>query len=78
MQDEIKHELIKDKINERVRNQPVPEETITRFQYIESLEKKDKEILGLKQEVKRLKEELLTVKSRNKKLCNILGQGESK
>ncbi|XP_045512098.1 G kinase-anchoring protein 1-like isoform X1 [Pieris brassicae] len=78
IQDETKHELLKDKIIERVRNQTVPDEIINRVQYIEALEKKDKEITGLKQEVTRLKEELLTVKSRNKKLCNILGQGEMK
>ncbi|XP_045484163.1 G kinase-anchoring protein 1 isoform X2 [Pieris rapae] len=78
IQDETKHELLKDKIIDRVRNQTLPDEIINRVQYIEALEKKDKEITGLKQEVTRLKEELLTVKSRNKKLCNILGQGEMK
>ncbi|XP_047505583.1 G kinase-anchoring protein 1-like isoform X2 [Pieris napi] len=78
IQDETKHELLKDKIIERVRNQTVSDEIINRVQYIEALQKKDKEITGLKQEVTRLKEELLTVKSRNKKLCNILGQGEMK
>ncbi|CAK1542143.1 unnamed protein product [Leptosia nina] len=78
VQDETKHELLKDKIIDRVRHQTVSDEIITRVQYIEALERKDKEITALKQEVTKLKEELLTVKSRNKKLCNILGQGEMK
>lgn len=69
---------MKEKIIARVRHQTVPDEVITRIQFAEALERKDKEISALKQEVKSLKEELLTVKSRNKKLCNILGQGESK
>lgn len=69
---------MKEKITARVRHQTVPDEVITRIQFAEALERKDKEILALTQEVKSLKEELLTVKSRNKKLCNILGQGESK
>ncbi|CAH2242416.1 jg7694 [Pararge aegeria aegeria] len=56
----------------------VPDEVITRLQFAETLEKKDKEISALKQQIISLKEELLTVKSRNKKLCNILGQGEMK
>ncbi|XP_039758519.1 G kinase-anchoring protein 1-like isoform X2 [Pararge aegeria] len=75
---ETRNELLKDKITERVLNQTVPDEVITRLQFAETLEKKDKEISALKQQIISLKEELLTVKSRNKKLCNILGQGEMK
>lgn len=78
VQNETKNELLKEKIIERVRNQSIPDEVINRIQFAEALEKKDKEIMELKKEVLSLKEELLTVKSRNKKLCNILGQGESK
>ncbi|CAH2087109.1 unnamed protein product [Euphydryas editha] len=78
VQDETKNEILKDKIIARVRHQNVPDEVITRIQFAEALERKDKEISALTQEVKSLKEELLTVKSRNKKLCNILGQGEMK
>lgn len=78
VQDEAKNEILKEKITARVRHQTVPDEVITRIQFAEALERKDKEILALTQEVKSLKEELLTVKSRNKKLCNILGQGEMK
>lgn len=78
VQNDTKNELLKEKIIERVRNQSVPDEVLTRIQFAEALEKKDKEILDLKKEVTTLKAELLTVKSRNKKLCNILGQGESK
>ncbi|CAH0724921.1 unnamed protein product, partial [Brenthis ino] len=78
VQDDTKNELLKEKIIERVRNQSVPDEVLTRIQFAEALEKKDKEIIDLKKEVTTLKAELLTVKSRNKKLCNILGQGEMK
>ncbi|XP_046966804.1 G kinase-anchoring protein 1-like isoform X2 [Vanessa cardui] len=78
VEDDTKNELLKDKIIARVRHQTVPDEVITRIQFAEALERKDKEILTLTQEVKSLKAELLTVKSRNKKLCNILGQGEMK
>ncbi|CAG4935195.1 unnamed protein product [Colias eurytheme] len=76
VQDETKHELLKDKIIDRVKNQIAQDEIITRVQFMDALEKKDIEIAALKQEVVRLNEALLTVKSRNKKLCNILGQGE--
>lgn len=78
VQNETKNELLKEKIIERVRNQSLPDEVINRIQFAEALEKKDKEINELKKEVSTLKGELLTVKSRNKKLCNILGQGEMK
>lgn len=79
VRDDAKNELLKEKINERVRNQKsIPDEVITRVQFADTLERKDKEITALKLEVASLKQELLTVKSRNKKLCNILGQGESK
>ncbi|KAL0870539.1 hypothetical protein ABMA27_005511 [Loxostege sticticalis] len=79
IKDDTKHELLKDKIIDRVRHrQSVSDEVITRVQFIDTLEKKDKEIFALRQEVTSLKQELLTVKSRNKKLCNILGQGEMK
>lgn len=78
VKDDTKNELLKDKIIDRVKNRKaVSDEVITRVQFAEALERKDKEIATLRQEVTSLKAELLTVKSRNKKLCNILGQGES-
>lgn len=76
---ETKSELLKDKIIDRVKSQTrhqTPD--ITKAQFVDALEKKDKEIHALKEEVTNLKKELLTVKSRNKKLCSILGQGEMK
>ncbi|XP_063627066.1 G kinase-anchoring protein 1-like [Cydia splendana] len=76
---ETKNELLKDKIIDRVKSQTrhhTPD--ISKAQFIDALEKKDKEIHALKEEVINLKKELLTVKSRNKKLCSILGQGEMK
>uniref|UniRef100_A0A2A4K2T3 G kinase-anchoring protein 1 n=1 Tax=Heliothis virescens TaxID=7102 RepID=A0A2A4K2T3_HELVI len=76
---ETKNELLKDKINDRVKNrQPASDEIITRVQFADALERKDREIAKLKEEVVSLKQELFTVKCRNKKLCNILGQGEMK
>ncbi|XP_075979289.1 G kinase-anchoring protein 1-like isoform X2 [Anticarsia gemmatalis] len=79
VKNETKNELLRDKINDRVKNRQAPsDEIVTRVQFTEALERKDKEIATLKQEVTSLKEELFTVKSRNKKLCNILGQGEMK
>ncbi|XP_013183668.1 G kinase-anchoring protein 1 [Amyelois transitella] len=77
--DDAKTELIKDKVYDRIRTRlAVPDEVITRVQFADALEKKDKEISALKQEVDSLKKELNTVRSRNRKLCNILGQGEMK
>ncbi|XP_026741441.1 G kinase-anchoring protein 1-like [Trichoplusia ni] len=76
---ETKNELLKDKIYDRVKNrQPPSDEIITRVQFADALERKDREIATLKDEILTLKQELFTVKSRNKKLCNILGQGEMK
>lgn len=76
---ETKNELLKDKIYDRVKNrQPASDEIITRVQFADALERKDREIASLKEAVVALKHELYTVKSRNKKLCNILGQGEMK
>uniref|UniRef100_T1JDZ6 G kinase-anchoring protein 1 n=1 Tax=Strigamia maritima TaxID=126957 RepID=T1JDZ6_STRMM len=46
------------------------------LQFQDEIEKREKEIESLSQEVELLKNELQTVKVRNKKLCNILGQGE--
>ena len=43
----------------------------------EELGKKDKELEQCNEEIQRLKEELLAVKKRNRRLCNILAQGES-
>ncbi|XP_050667281.1 G kinase-anchoring protein 1-like isoform X1 [Leptidea sinapis] len=78
VQDDVKNEMLKDKIIERVRNQPVHDEIITKVQYKEAIERKEKEITELREEVTRLKDELFKVKTRNRKLCNILGQGEMK
>ncbi|KAG6444955.1 hypothetical protein O3G_MSEX003624 [Manduca sexta] len=79
VKDETKHELLKDKINDRVRNSQAPSDAfITRVQFAYMLEKKNEEIAALQEEVSSLKQELRTVKSRNKKLCGILGQGEMK
>ncbi|CAK1581064.1 unnamed protein product [Parnassius mnemosyne] len=77
VKDETKNELLKDKIIDRIKNQnSVSDEVITRVQFADALEKKNQEIAALREEIVALKQELHTVKSRNKKLCNILGQGE--
>ncbi|KAI8434226.1 hypothetical protein MSG28_012331 [Choristoneura fumiferana] len=75
---ETKNEILKDKIIDRVKSRQQTPEVITRVQFADALEKKDKEILELREEVAKLKSELLSVKSRNKKLCRILGHGEMK
>lgn len=77
MKAETKNEILKDKIIDRVKSRQQTPEVITRVQFADALEKKDKEILELKEEVARLNNQLLSVKSRNKKLCSILGHGES-
>lgn len=58
--------------------QPFIQEAITIAQFENTLEERNKEIKSLKEEVVKLKEELHNVKTRNKKLCNILALGESK
>ena len=58
--------------------QPFIQEAITIAQFEDTLEKRNKEITFLKEEVVKLREELHNVKTRNKKLCNILALGESK
>lgn len=56
--------------------EPLINDAITIAQYEDQIERRDKEILELKKEITRLKEELRNVKTRNKTLCQILGQGE--
>ncbi|CAH0687808.1 unnamed protein product [Spodoptera exigua] len=76
---ETKKELLKEKVVDKPRAQPpISNEVITRLQFTDALDRKDQEIATLKEEVENLKHELFTVKCRNKKLCNILGQGEMK
>lgn len=62
----------------RKAREPFIQEAITIAQFEDTLEKRNKEIKSLKEEVVKLKEELHNVKTRNKKLCNILAQGEMK
>lgn len=60
------------------KREPPSNEEIKGSQLQVILDTKDKEITDLKIEISSLKDELLRVKSRNKQLCNIIGQGESK
>ncbi|XP_026464160.1 LOW QUALITY PROTEIN: G kinase-anchoring protein 1-like [Ctenocephalides felis] len=77
LQMDTKEELSKEHMRETIQvRQPPTTEIITSAQYKEQLEKKDEEIQKLRAVVDDLKAELLTVKTRNKKLCSILGQGE--
>ncbi|XP_021941709.1 G kinase-anchoring protein 1-like isoform X2 [Zootermopsis nevadensis] len=62
----------------RKAREPFIQETITIAQFEDTLEERNKEIKSLKEEVVKLKEELHNVKTRNKKLCNILALGEMK
>ena len=58
--------------------QPFIDEAISIAQYQVKLEEKEAEITSLKHELAQVKEDLLKVKSRNKKLCSIIGQAEGK
>ncbi|XP_006824293.1 G kinase-anchoring protein 1-A-like [Saccoglossus kowalevskii] len=53
-------------------------ESIRKVQFEDILSKKDEEISKLSEIVTKLKDELQTVKKRNKQLCLILAQGEMK
>ncbi|KPJ19389.1 G kinase-anchoring protein 1 [Papilio machaon] len=78
IKDDTKNELLREKINDRIKNQhSVSDEVLSRVQFADALDKKNQEIAALREELVTLKQELHTVKTRNKKLCNILGQGES-
>lgn len=78
IKDETRDELIKDQIIDKIKNQKqMSNELMTRVQFADALDRKNKEIASLRLEINSLKEDLLKVKSRNRKLCNILGQGES-
>lgn len=75
---ETAQEIIKSKEKDTVKarlNQL--DETITMAQLKQKVEKRDNVISKFKDEVEALKKELSEVKNRNKKLCNMLGQGES-
>nr|CAD7259776.1 unnamed protein product [Timema shepardi] len=63
-------------LEKRKAREPFIQEAITKAQLEDSVERKDKEIIALKEDVVKLKEELHQVKTRNKKLCNILALGE--
>ncbi|XP_077291676.1 G kinase-anchoring protein 1-like [Arctopsyche grandis] len=63
--------------NQKAREPPSNEE-IKGSQLQSVLEEKEQEIADLKLEIVSLKDELFKVKSRNKKLCSIIGQGEMK
>lgn len=72
MRFEFKKEEMKAELNKRAN------ESVVVFQFKEELKKRDAETKELRQEVEKLREELKAVKSRNRKLCLILGSGESK
>ncbi|XP_013169853.1 PREDICTED: G kinase-anchoring protein 1-like [Papilio xuthus] len=79
IKDDTKNELLREKIIDRIKNQNnASDEVLTRVQFADALDKKNQEIAALREELVTLKKELHTVKTRNKKLCNILGQGEMK
>ncbi|KAL0271564.1 UNVERIFIED_CONTAM: hypothetical protein PYX00_008620 [Menopon gallinae] len=54
------------------------QEALILAKYEDTLEKRDKEIIQLKEEVEKLKGQLYNVKNRNKKLCEIIANGEMK
>ncbi|XP_066994412.1 G kinase-anchoring protein 1 isoform X2 [Anabrus simplex] len=77
IEDEAKKVLDREQVLEqRKAREPFIQEVITVAQLQDSLEKRNKENTELKEEIVKLKEELHNVKTRNKKLCQILAQGE--
>lgn len=76
---EAKEEIIKSKEKDLLKSRlNTLDDDITSAQLKAEVEQRDQEILSLKDEVVKLKAELTQVKSRNKKLCQILGHGEMK
>lgn len=79
IEDDTKKALDREQTLERRKaREPFIQEAITIAQFENTLEERNKEIKSLKEEVVKLKEELHNVKTRNKKLCNILALGEMK
>lgn len=79
IEDDTKKALDREHTLERRKaREPFIQEAITIAQFENTLEERNKEIKSLKEEVVKLKEELHNVKTRNKKLCNILALGEMK
>ncbi|KRT79280.1 hypothetical protein AMK59_6689, partial [Oryctes borbonicus] len=76
---EAKEVYTKDKINENRKNRQANiEEIISSAQYQEKLLIERRKNAELREELEKLKGEIADVKSRNKKLCGILGHGEMK
>lgn len=69
---------IQEKCKEVCRRPQLSNEAIHRQQFEDALERKDKEISTLTEELETARKELETVKSRNYLLCSILSQGEMK
>ncbi|KAK6631575.1 hypothetical protein RUM44_006104 [Polyplax serrata] len=59
-------------------NDSTSQEALTLVLYQASLDKKDREIDQLKEEIERLNMQLINVKTRNTKLCQIIASGEMK
>lgn len=76
---ETKEAIVKEQIKKKMKErEPLLDEAISIAQYQVKLEERDAEIATLREELTQVKEDLLKVKSRNKKLCSILGQSEVK
>ncbi|XP_033226068.1 G kinase-anchoring protein 1-like [Belonocnema kinseyi] len=80
VQKEINNEIIKGKEKDllKARLTQIDDDDITSAQLRAKLEKRDDLIKELREEVRKVREELTNVKNRNKKLYQILGQGEMK
>lgn len=76
---EIKKEILKEDLPEKRKiKDSFSQEALTLAQYEDALERRDREIAELKEEMLTLRNDLLNVKTRNKKLCHILANGEMK
>lgn len=84
LESQVKRELAKERherapvIDLTTARRPVADEELTLARVRDDFDKKVKEVEELRDENSVLRDELKDVKNRNKKLCNILAQGESK
>ncbi|GFU41491.1 g kinase-anchoring protein 1 [Nephila pilipes] len=76
IEEDVEKIIIKEQKQEQYKGFDPDQETPRFLQFQEELRKKDEEIILLNEKVKKLKEELKNVKSRNKKLYGILESGE--
>lgn len=79
LRQQTKKELLKGKVEEERKDREVDiEKVISIAQCQEKLKLEKQRNADLQRQLEKAKAEIVTVKARNKMLCTILGQGESK